>query len=193
MTTFDVRTLKANRVEQQGMELMSLGSAISGVKAIMSAYDGYERKRFLDTDFAVREELRRRTDMLTDHLNRVHDRLTRHEDQEAAAEVRDAKATLTGLAADVQFAISSAPTSAHTSIGRLGRSPRRQLVNHDLRTLEMLVSATRTCNDLLELSATSATPQEDVQALCARVHDQVGRARNHLRERNMFIEGLMKR
>ncbi len=167
------------------MELMSLGSAVSGVKAIMSAYDGYERKRFLDTDFAA--------DMLTDHLNRVHDRLTRDEDQQAASEVRNAKETLTGLAADVQFAISSAPTSSHTSIGRIGRSPRRQLVNHDLRTLEMLVSATRSCNDLLELSATSDTPQEDVQALCARVHEQVGRARNHLRERNMFIEGLMKR
>ena len=175
------------------MELMSIGSAISGVKAILSAYDGYERARFLDTDFAVREEIRRRTEMLTDHLNRVQDRLLRQDDEEGVAEVRAAKESLTGLSADVQFAIASSPTSAHTSIGRLGRSPRRQLVNHDLRTLEMLVSATRTCNDLLELSATSDAPQEDVQALCARVHDQVGRARNHLRERNMFIEGLMKR
>ena len=58
---------KSQRVEP----LVSLSSALNGVRVLLEAYEGYERARFLETDLAVREEVRRRTVMLQDHLTRL--------------------------------------------------------------------------------------------------------------------------
>ena len=57
----------------------------------------------------------------------------------------------------------------------------------------MLVTATQAANDLLDAQTSPEGDAEALKRACAGVHDKIGRARNHLRERNMFIDGLMKR
>ena len=49
------------------------------------------------------------------------------------------------ISEDVQFAISGGPGSSHGNIGRLPAA--KKLVNHDLRSLKMLVTATQAAND----------------------------------------------
>ena len=130
--------------------LVSLSSALNGVRVLLEAYEGYERARFLETDLAVREEVRRRTVMLQDHLTRFEDRAREEGHREAASEAKRSKATIIAISEDVQFAISGGPSSSHGNIGRLPRGARKKLVNHDLRSLKMLVTATQAANDLLE-------------------------------------------
>ena len=173
--------------------LVSLSSALNGVRVLLEAYEGYERARFLETDLAVREEVRRRTVMLQDHLTRFEDRAREDGHREAASEAKRSKATLIAISEDVQFAISGGPSSSHGNIGRLPRGARKKLVNHDLRSLKMLVTATQAANDLLDAQTSPEGDAEALKRACAGVHDKIGRARNHLRERNMFIDGLMKR
>ena len=175
------------------MELLSLANALQGVRTLLSAYDGYERARFLDTDFAVREEVRRRTDMVTDHASRIQDRAYDMGMKELAQELRRVKEALVVLSSDVQFSISSLPPAAHSQFTRMGRGQRRKLVNHDLYTLQMLVKATNTCNELLQNMNGSGSQEDQCLTTARELHDQIGRSRNHLRERNMFIEGLLKR
>ena len=122
-----------------------------------------------------------------------HDRAREDGHREAATEAKRSKATLIAISEDVQFAISGGPSSSHGNIGRLPRGARKKLVNHDLRSLKMLVTATQAANDLLEAQASSEGDAQALKRACAGVHDKIGRARNHLRERNMFIDGLMKR
>ena len=173
--------------------LVSLSSALNGVRVLLEAYEGYERARYLETDLAVREEVRRRTVMLQDHLTRFEDRAREDGHREAASEAKRSKATLIAISEDVQFAISGGPSSSHGNIGRLPRGARKKLVNHDLRSLKMLVTATQAANDLLDAQTSPEGDAEALKRACAGVHDKIGRARNHLRERNMFIDGLMKR
>jgi hypothetical protein len=123
----------------------------------------------------------------------MHDRVLNLEWNPTADELRATKETLVSLASDVQFAVSSLPASNHTSFAKLGRSQRRKLVNHDLYSLQMLVSVTNTCNDIFEAMQDGSSDEDKIQAMVEAAHDAVGRARNHLRERNMYIEGLVKR
>jgi len=173
--------------------LLSLSSALNGVRVLLEAYEGYERAKFLETDFAVREEVRRRTAMILDHMTRFEDRARDAGHREAATEAKRCKEALMAIGEDVQFAVSGVPGSSHGHIGRLPRGPRKKLVNHDLRSLKMLVTATQAANDLLEAQLEDGAEDGALKRACAGVHDKVGRARNHLRERGMFIDGLMKR
>ena len=52
----------------------------------------------------------------------------------------------------------------------------------------MLVTATQAANDLLDAQTSPEGDAEALKRACAGVHDKIGRARNHLRERNMFID-----
>ena len=68
----------------------------------------------------------------------------------------------------------------------------KKLVNHDLSTLNLLVEATRDANLLLE-SLRTIGDEGELNTMAGLVHDRIGRARNHFRERNMYIDGLVKR
>ena len=71
------------------------------------------------------------------------------------------------------------------TINQLVRKGRKRIVEHDLKTLNLLVDTTRMLN--LILSSDEEAPS------MAEIHDRIGRARNHFRERNMYIDGLEKR
>ena len=43
----------------------TLAAAVQGVRALISAYEGYEKGRFMESDEAVRAEIQRRCEMLS--------------------------------------------------------------------------------------------------------------------------------
>jgi len=171
---------------------LALPAAINGVRLIVSTYEGYERGRFMETDLAVREEIRRRTVMLGDHVNKVHTRAHREEMRKLRGAADQVMSTIQSLGDDSQYSITGTPKSKHEGTGRLSKKARKKLVDHDLRTLEMLVNSTRQANVLLESFGRDAE-ETDLIDLTDVLDASVGRARNHFRERNMFIDGLVKR
>ena len=49
----------------------TLAAAVQGVRALISAYDGYEKGRFMKSDEAVRAEIQRRCEMLARHAEKL--------------------------------------------------------------------------------------------------------------------------
>ena len=49
----------------------AFAAAIHGVKALISAYDGYEKGRFMKSDEAVRAEIQRRCEMVARHAEKL--------------------------------------------------------------------------------------------------------------------------
>ena len=169
----------------------TLTTAVQAVKLVVSAYDGYERGRFMKTDEAVRAEIQRRCQMLTLHA----EKLERDAHEKGHREIRQSLGrvieSIQTYQRDAQFALSGTNLSSHSGIGKLKSKAVRKLVNHDSASLNSLVEATRMANALGE--AVSQSSEEEIQTLVAEWHHKINQTRNHFLERNMFIDGLIKR
>ena len=95
---------------------LALPAAINGVRMIMEAYDGYERGRFLDTDRAVREEIRRRVLMLQDHARRLEQICHEAGDAAARREVQQMLTTLGSISDDAAFGVGGDTSSRHSAL-----------------------------------------------------------------------------
>ena len=138
--------------------------AIHGVKALISAYDGYEKGRFMKSDEAVRAEIQRRCEMVARHAEKLQGDV--HQ-----AGYRDARTSLESLIEsthilrnEAQFSITSNHVSKHKGIGKLKTKAVRKLVNHDSEVLQALVETTRdgqrTCtNDMNDLDEESVNSE----------------------------------
>ncbi len=171
---------------------LALPAAINGVRMIMEAYDGYERGRFLDTDRAVREEIRRRVLMLQDHARRLEQICHEAGDAAARREVQQMLTTLGSISDDAAFGVGGDTSSRHSAVPRLNKKARNTLVGHDLATLNHLVDCSRMANDTLQAIREDDLGSGGMVGTVGQLHDKVGRARNHFRERAMCIDGLRR-
>jgi hypothetical protein len=169
----------------------ALAAAVQGVRALISAYDGYEKGRFMKSDEAVRAEIQRRCEMLTRHAEKLQG------DVHAAGN-RDARGSLEGMIESInilrneaQFSITSNHVSKHTGIGKLNAKAVRKLVNHDSEVLQALVDTTRMANELAD--EMSDLDEATLNVRIADWHQKLTRTRNMYLERNMYIDGLTKR
>ncbi|MCS5532763.1 MAG: hypothetical protein NZ736_00715 [Candidatus Poseidoniaceae archaeon] len=169
----------------------TLATAVQAVKLVVSAYDGYEKGRFMKTDEAVRAEIQRRCQMLIRHS----EKLERDAHEKGHRDIRLSLGriidSLQSYRGDAQFALSGTNLSGHSGIGKLKSKAVRKLVDHDSASLNSLVEATRMGNALAETASQSS--EEELRAMVAEWHQKINRARNHFLERNMFIDGLTKR
>jgi hypothetical protein len=174
-----------------GISTATLATAIQAVKMVVSVYDGYEKGRFMKTDEAVRSEIQRRCEMLNRHAEKLerdcHEKGFRDARQSLG---RIIESTQTSRR-DAQFALSGTSLSSHSGIGKLKAKAVRKLVEHDSASLNSLVEATRMGNALAEAAGQSS--EEEILTLASEWHQKITRARNHFLERNMFIDGLIKR
>ena len=168
---------------------LALPVLINGVRALATAYDGYEKGKFLKSDQAVRGEIRRRTDMMRGHLERIQSRAHQQGDRKLRNECEDVLVTLQGVSDDAQMAVTGSPTSIHDGAGKLSRKGQKKIVEHDLKTLNMMVDCTRLINAILSPGEVEIEGEISMNM----VHDKIARARNHFLERNMYIDGLVKR
>jgi hypothetical protein len=51
---------------------LALTASVNSVRILVKAFDGYEKGKFIKSDKAVCEEIRRRSEMLQNHFERVH-------------------------------------------------------------------------------------------------------------------------
>ena len=171
---------------------LALPAAINGVRMLVSAFEGYDRGKFMKSDKAVCEEIRRRTDMLHGHIERIHADSHKKSMRELRSSCDEVFVTIQQMADDAQFSITGSPGTSHIEVGKLSKKAQKLLVTHDLSTLNLLVQASRDANELLE-SLRNREEEVDLAAKAGAMNDRIGRARNHFRERNMYIDGLVKR
>ena len=171
---------------------LALPAAINGVRMLVTAFDGYDKGKFIKSDKAVCEEIRRRSGMLQDHFERIHAHSHKNGLKELRSSCDEIFASIQNIGDDAQYSVTGSPRTVHFEVGKLSKKAQKKLVNHDLTTLNLLVEATRNTNLLLESLRTSGDEGE-LTNMAGLVHDRIGRARNHFRERNMYIDGLVKR
>lgn len=175
------------------METPSVGlnAAIAATKALWGGYSGYSGGKLRNSDQALRQEVRRRTLMVRSHVEVVHDQAHYARRSVVRDAAKSALEACDELARDAQLATSVAPSSDHDGVVELPRKVLKQLVEHDLVTLEKLVASTRRSN-----AVEHADPDQEDASLAGELRhlrqDLTG-ARNHFRERNMLIDGFVRR
>ena len=192
MTTMNnIHILNSSRFTVDPASL-ALPAAINGVRLLVNAFDGYDKGKFIKSDKAVCEEIRRRSAMLQDHFERIHTHSHKNGLKDLRSSCDEIFASIQNIGDDAQYSVTGSPRTVHIDVGKLSKKAQKKLVNHDLTTLNLLVEATRDANVLLE-SLRTGGEEGELTNMAGMVHDRIGRARNHFRERNMYIDGLVKR
>jgi hypothetical protein len=169
----------------------SLAAAVQGLRAFISAYDGYEKGRFMESDEAVRAEIQRRCEMLNRHAEKLQGDVHAAGNRAGRTSLENMIESINVFRNEAQFSITSNHVSQHTGIGKLKSKAVRKLVNHDSQVLQSLVDTTRMANELAD--EMSGLDESAVNARIADWHQKLTRTRNMYLERNMYIDGLTKR
>ena len=95
------------------------------------------------------------------------------------------------LRSEAQFSIASNHVSEHKGIGKLKSKAVRKLVTHDGEVLKSLVETTRMANELA--NDLQGLDEASVMSRISDWQQKLTRTRNMYLERNMYIDGLVKR
>ncbi|MED6318555.1 MAG: hypothetical protein VX451_00505 [Candidatus Thermoplasmatota archaeon] len=169
----------------------TLAAAVQGVRALISAYDGYEKGRFMKSDEAVRAEIQRRCEMLARHAEKLQGDVHAVGNRSGRSSLESMIESINILRNEAQFSITSNHVSQHTGIVKHTPRAVRKLDNHDSEVLQALVETTRMANELAD--GMSDLDHDAVNARIADWHQKLTRTRNMYLERNMYIDGLTKR
>jgi hypothetical protein len=177
----------------KGVDVSSsaMAAGVQAVRALVSAYDGYEKGRFMKSDEAVRGEIQRRCEMVARHAEKIQTDVHRTGNREARNMLDSMLESITLLRNEAQFSITSNHVSQHAGIGTLNAKSVRKLVKHDGEVLQSLVDTTRMANELAD-GLPTMSPDEVVQMI-SNWQQKLNRTRNMYLERNMYIDGLTKR
>ncbi len=169
----------------------ALLTAVQGVRALISAYDGYEKGRFMKSDEAVRAEIQRRCEMVARHAEKLQGDVHQAGHRNARTNLELMIESTHLLRNEAQFSITSNHVSQHKGIGKLKSKAVRKLVMHDSEVLQSLVETTRMANELA--NDLQGLDEEFLMSRISDWHQKLTRTRNMYLERNMYIDGLVKR
>ena len=169
-----------------------VGTAISAVRAVFTAYAGYEKGRIVDTDRGIREEVRRRATMVRQHLDGIHDTAHRERQRNLREAVKQAVEVLDAVADDAGTSVSAMPKSKHEAAHSLKKKDLKSLVQHDFDTLTRLVECTRSANEIADGQA-KGQDESDLVSATKSLRQKAHGIRNHFRERNMILDGVASR
>jgi hypothetical protein len=167
-------------------------SVIMAVRAIFSAYAGYSHGKFADTDRGVREEVKRRARMLSNHVTNIHETAHEGRQRKARREAEKVSEICTQLQYDARYSISRSPHTVHEGIGKMNKKSIKKLIDHDLSTLQRLVKCTNKVNEITD-AQTNGAEEGDVMVALSELKQMCTGTKNHFLERNMLIDGLTKR
>lgn len=182
---------RSRQVKSMDVSSSALAAGVQAVRAIVSAYEGYEKGRFMKSDEAVRAEIQRRCEMVTRHTEKLQADVHRSGNREARNMLDAMLDNITIFRNEAQFSITSNHVSQHAGIGTLNAKSVRKLVKHDGEVLQSLVETTRMANELADGLATMSS--EEVVQMISDWQQKLNRTRNMYLERNMYIDGLTKR
>lgn len=169
----------------------ALAAAVQAVRAVVSAYEGYEKGRFMKSDEAVRAEIQRRCEMVARHTEKIQADVHRSGNRKARTMLDSMLDSINILRSEAQYSITSNHVSQHKGIGTLNSKSVRKLVKHDGEVLKALVDITTMANKLA--SGIDEKSPEEVIVEISEWQQKLNRTRNMYLERNMFIDGLTKR
>ena len=129
----------------------AIKATIAATKVVWSAYAGYKKGQLGESDHAIREEVRRRGEMVRNHLEPVHDDAHRAEETELRERITAAIEACDTFVDEARFSVSHTPMSDHDAGAKLDKKMMKRLVEHDLATLERLRKR-RSANRLAEAS-----------------------------------------
>ena len=170
----------------------AIKATIAATKVVWSAYAGYKKGQLGESDHAIREEVRRRGEMVRNHLEPVHDDAHRAEQTELRERITAAIEACDTFVDEARFSVSHTPMSDHDAGAKLDKKMVKRLVEHDLATLERLREATQAANRLAEASGRRGHVEEQI-TLASEVRQRMIGARNHFSERNMILEGMTRK
>ena len=173
------------------MSSSALAAAVQGVRALISAYDGYEKGRFMKSDEAVRAEIQRRCEMVARHAEKLQGDVHQSGYRDARKSLESMIESTHLLRSEAQFSIASNHVSEHKGIGKLKSKAVRKLVTHDGEVLKSLVETTRMANELAK--DLQGLDEASVMSRISDWQQKLTRTRNMYLERNMYIDGLVKR
>lgn len=173
------------------MSSSALAAAVQGVRALISAYDGYEKGRFMKSDEAVRAEIQRRCEMVARHAEKLQGDVHQSGYRDARKSLESMIESTHLLRSEAQFSIASNHVSEHKGIGKLKSKAVRKLVTHDGEVLKSLVETTRMANELA--NDLQGLDEASVMSRISDWEQKLTRTRNMYLERNMYIDGLVKR
>jgi Asp-tRNA(Asn)/Glu-tRNA(Gln) amidotransferase A subunit family amidase len=167
-------------------------ASLTATKALWAAYAGYQKGKLGESDQALREEVRRRSEMIRNHLDAIHDEAHRDGKRRLRRSINDVMQACDVLITDARYAVSHTPNSKHDAAPQMNKKALKKLIEHDLATLERLRDSTQAANQLAHDLAGGSEESELVD-LAGTVRQKMTGARNHFSERNMIIDGLTKR
>ncbi|MBJ63945.1 MAG: hypothetical protein CMB55_04000 [Euryarchaeota archaeon] len=172
------------------MAIQAIRSLLPQITSLV--YDGYEKGRFMKSDDALRAELGRRCEMLARHAEKLQSDANNKGHRTARKALSEVIDTLHILQREIQFSVSGTNVSSHSGIGKLKSKSIKKLVKHDSASLQSMVDCTRLVNAIAE-KYTTTEEEKVILGMVSEWSQAITRSRNRFLERNMFIDGLVKR
>ena len=172
------------------MAIQAIRSLLPQITSLV--YDGYEKGRFMKSDDALRAELGRRCEMLARHAEKLQSDANNKGHRTARKALSEVIDTLHILQREIQFSVSGTNVSSHSGIGKLKSKSIKKLVKHDSASLQSMVDCTRLVNAIAEKYITTEE-EKVILGMVSEWSQAITRSRNRFLERNMFIDGLVKR
>ena len=172
------------------MAIQAIRSLLPQITSLV--YDGYEKGRFMKSDDALRAELGRRCEMLARHAEKLQSDANIKGHRTARKALSEVIDTLHILQREIQFSVSGTNVSSHSGIGKLKSKSIKKLVKHDSASLQSMVDCTRLVNAIAE-KYTTTEEEKVILGMVSEWSQAITRSRNRFLERNMFIDGLVKR
>jgi hypothetical protein len=169
-----------------------ISASLTATKALWAAYAGYQSGKLKESDQALREEVRRRAEMVRNHLDSIHDEAHREGMRKLRRNINDAMQACDSLISDARYSISHTPDSRHDSAAKLNKKMLKKLIEHDLATLERLRDSTNSVNQLVH-DLGKQEEENELIILAAQTRQKMTGAKNHFSERNMILDGLTRR
>jgi len=170
----------------------SIEMTVAAVKKIFSAYSGYQKGKLAESDQALREEVRRRARMVREHIETVHGIAHRKRLTDLRVTLNDVLVTCDSMEDDAKFSTSHTPGSAHSASSKISKKMLKNLVQHDLNTLKKLLEATREGNQMM-VDIGEELGERELSKQSLEINRRMNGARNHFRERNMILDGFIKK
>lgn len=170
---------------------ITLTAAITAAKTLFSAYEGYQRGKISETDEGIRDEIRRRSDMLRSHLENIHNIAYQEGMKGLRNEVQHTMESCNAVSDVAQFG-SSYRSKGNPSIqGNLAKKRLKALVNHDLKTLELLAECVYNCNQLQDELIKGSNGEESIK-MARHIQQKLTRVQNFLNDRNTVFDDLLR-
>jgi len=161
--------------------------AVQSIRALFGAYNAYADGKVRETDDGIREDLRRRVNMIRDHLTNIEGRAVERGAASMIREIARATRVLDALSDDIRMGPHGSTGVVHTDADPVKRRMIQDLIKHDKAVYERLMEATRAVNEAEELMLSNV---EEATVKVAMLEQRLTSVRNRYQQRVALLGGF---